>query len=197
METALFQNVNTIVFYVLILVCVFFRFFFKQIFDKIDRIAIRHPNRLVYFFCLKIKESVLNSVFFKNTLVKLVSLFLIVLLFKTETAIGPHWFPMTLIIGIFFGILIATRDTIDSGYTKKYTVSDTVYTISSISITVCMFLFFYKNNLICGSVANIMLTALLYFMITEKSLFLGKYILTKKQECTFSGEEQRLERHKK
>lgn len=196
METALFQNVNTIVFYVLTSICIFSSIFSKQILEKITLTGKNSSNRLVFFFCSKINELILDSVFLKNK-TTLIILFIILLFFKTETAIGFYWFPVALVIGIFFGILIATRDTEDIGYATKYVVPDIVYTISSICISTGMFLFFYKNNLICGSVVNITLTALLYFMITEKSLFLGKYLLTKKQECTFSGEEQRLERHKK
>jgi hypothetical protein len=194
METALFQNVNTIVFYVLILLCVFCWFFSKEIFHKIDRIAIRHANRLVYFFYSRMREMILDSVFFKNK-TRLIMLFIILLFFKTETAIGFYWFPVALIIGMFLGAIIATRDTDGTGYTAKYVVPDIVYTISSIGMTAVMFLFFYKNNLMCGSTVNTLITILIYLMVTERSLFLGKHALVYEGMYMMSGENDRIKSH--
>lgn len=194
METALFQNVNTVVFYVLILLCMFCWLFKKEILLMISRIAIRHANRLVYFFYSRMRDMILDSVFFKNK-TRLIMLFIILLFFKTETAIGFYWFPIALVTGMFLGAIIATRDTDGTGYTTKYVVPDIVYTISSICVSIGMFLFFYKNNLICGSTLNILITMLAYTAVTERSLFLGKHALVYQGLYMMSGENDRIKSH--
>lgn len=162
--------------------------------------AVLHLIKLIFTYFFNFVETTMykiSSTPLSEKISALIMLGCIALYFRTDTAIGTQWFLSAIFIGILSGIFISMRDTEDTGYNEKYIVGDKYYVIVSGCITICMFLFFAKNNLVCGSTLNQIVTTFLYGTCTEISSFIGKDILKNERACRFSGEEQRLLRHKR